>query len=84
MLGKTKSRGLYYPGPDFVYGAVTTFKDGGVAEGRCQSPFICICIFIIDFVIVSSSLWLLLGDRLEMHLHSCLINLSSQNPTNNN
>ncbi|XP_062874105.1 cilia- and flagella-associated protein 77 isoform X2 [Trichomycterus rosablanca] len=31
-LGKTKSRGLCYPGPDFVYGAVTTFQDGGVAE----------------------------------------------------
>ncbi|XP_027018585.2 cilia- and flagella-associated protein 77 [Tachysurus fulvidraco] len=31
-LGKIKSRGLSYPGPDFVYGAVTTFQDGGAAE----------------------------------------------------
>ncbi|KAF5901004.1 cilia- and flagella-associated protein 77, partial [Clarias magur] len=31
-LGKAKSRGLSFPGPDFVYGAVTTFQDGGVAE----------------------------------------------------
>ncbi|KAB5528662.1 hypothetical protein PHYPO_G00142820 [Pangasianodon hypophthalmus] len=31
-LGKTKSRGLSYPGPDFVYGAVTTLQDGGAAE----------------------------------------------------
>ncbi|KAF4074259.1 hypothetical protein AMELA_G00237590 [Ameiurus melas] len=31
-LGKTKSKGLSCPGPDFVYGAATTFQDGGVAE----------------------------------------------------
>ncbi|XP_060762715.1 cilia- and flagella-associated protein 77 [Neoarius graeffei] len=31
-LGKTKSRGMSYPGPDFVYGAVTTIRDGGAAE----------------------------------------------------
>ncbi|XP_053510130.1 cilia- and flagella-associated protein 77 isoform X2 [Ictalurus furcatus] len=31
-LGKTKSKGVSCPGPDFVYGAATTFQDGGVAE----------------------------------------------------
>ncbi|TSV94913.1 Cilia- and flagella-associated protein 77 [Bagarius yarrelli] len=31
-LGKIKSRGLSYPGPDFVYGKVCTVKDGGAAE----------------------------------------------------
>ncbi|XP_066510120.1 cilia- and flagella-associated protein 77-like isoform X2 [Hoplias malabaricus] len=31
-LGKTKSRGLSCPGPDFVYGAMTTVYDGGVPE----------------------------------------------------
>ncbi|XP_017307944.1 cilia- and flagella-associated protein 77 isoform X2 [Ictalurus punctatus] len=31
-LGKTKSKGVTCPGPDFVYGAATTFQDGGVAE----------------------------------------------------
>lgn len=33
-LRKIKSKGLFCPGPDFVYGAVTTFQDGGAAEGR--------------------------------------------------
>ncbi|KAL4623307.1 hypothetical protein GN956_G19158 [Arapaima gigas] len=32
VLGKTRSKGLSFPGPDFVYGAVTTINDGGVAE----------------------------------------------------
>ncbi|KAJ8413873.1 hypothetical protein AAFF_G00064710 [Aldrovandia affinis] len=31
-LGKIQSRGLSVPGPDFVYGTVTTIKDGGVSE----------------------------------------------------
>ncbi|KPP67273.1 hypothetical protein Z043_114154 [Scleropages formosus] len=31
-LGKTRSKGSSFPGPDFVYGAVTTVNDGGVAE----------------------------------------------------
>ncbi|RXN10400.1 cilia- and flagella-associated 77 [Labeo rohita] len=31
-LGKTKSRGLSYPGPDFVFGTATTVQDGGVPE----------------------------------------------------
>ncbi|XP_051539498.1 cilia- and flagella-associated protein 77-like isoform X2 [Myxocyprinus asiaticus] len=31
-LGKTKSRGLSCPGPDFVYGTPTTVQDGGVPE----------------------------------------------------
>ncbi|KAJ7993813.1 hypothetical protein DPEC_G00258610 [Dallia pectoralis] len=32
VLGKTKSHGLPCPGPDFVYGTVTTIQDGGVSE----------------------------------------------------
>ncbi|XP_012992052.3 cilia- and flagella-associated protein 77 [Esox lucius] len=32
VLGKTKSNGLAFPGPDFVYGTVTTTQDGGVSE----------------------------------------------------
>ncbi|KAI1900556.1 hypothetical protein AGOR_G00051140 [Albula goreensis] len=31
-LGKTRSKGLSFPGPDFVYGTVTAIKDGGVSE----------------------------------------------------
>ncbi|XP_062398339.1 cilia- and flagella-associated protein 77 [Sardina pilchardus] len=31
-LGRSKSKGLTCPGPDFVYGMVTTIQDGGVAE----------------------------------------------------
>ncbi|KAG5281509.1 hypothetical protein AALO_G00073050 [Alosa alosa] len=31
-LGRSKSKGLACPGPDFVYGMVTTIQDGGVAE----------------------------------------------------
>ncbi|XP_061117826.1 cilia- and flagella-associated protein 77 [Conger conger] len=31
-LGKTRSRGLSFPGPDFVYGMATTVRDGGVPE----------------------------------------------------
>ncbi|XP_036382004.1 cilia- and flagella-associated protein 77 [Megalops cyprinoides] len=31
-LGRTRSKGLAIPGPDFVYGTVTTVKDGGVSE----------------------------------------------------
>ncbi|KAL0978960.1 hypothetical protein UPYG_G00178500 [Umbra pygmaea] len=31
-LGKTKTKGLVCPGPDFVYGTVTTIQDGGVSE----------------------------------------------------
>ncbi|XP_030647616.1 cilia- and flagella-associated protein 77 [Chanos chanos] len=31
-LGKTRSRGLSCPGPEFVYGAVTAVRDGGVSE----------------------------------------------------
>ncbi|XP_012673208.2 cilia- and flagella-associated protein 77 [Clupea harengus] len=31
-LGRSKSKGLVCPGPNFVYGMVTTIQDGGVAE----------------------------------------------------
>uniref|UniRef100_UPI003F4FA18B cilia- and flagella-associated protein 77 isoform 2 n=1 Tax=Danio rerio TaxID=7955 RepID=UPI003F4FA18B len=31
-LGKSKSRGLSYPGPEFVFGTATTVQDGGVQE----------------------------------------------------
>ncbi|XP_067087412.1 cilia- and flagella-associated protein 77 [Osmerus mordax] len=31
-LGKTKTRGLLYQGPDFVYGTSTNIQDGGVSE----------------------------------------------------
>ncbi|MBH0219574.1 DUF4483 domain-containing protein, partial [Listeria monocytogenes] len=31
-IGKPISRGLILPGPDFVYGVVTTRQDGGVAK----------------------------------------------------
>ncbi|KAI5088451.1 cilia- and flagella-associated protein 77 [Silurus meridionalis] len=31
-IGKPISRGLTFPGPDFVYGIVTTRQDGGVAK----------------------------------------------------
>ncbi|KAG5840858.1 hypothetical protein ANANG_G00193120 [Anguilla anguilla] len=31
-LGKARSRGLSFPGPDFVYGMATSVRDGGVPE----------------------------------------------------
>nr|XP_054586305.1 cilia- and flagella-associated protein 77 [Nothobranchius furzeri] len=40
-LGKTRTRGLDVPGPDFVFGAKTTWNaDGGVAEGSCSSGYL--------------------------------------------
>ncbi|KAM9743040.1 cilia- and flagella-associated protein 77 isoform 2-T2 [Menidia menidia] len=32
-LGKTRSRGLTVPGPDFTFGTCNRVKDGGVAKG---------------------------------------------------
>src|SRR4029434_5795027 len=65
-LGRSKSKGLVCPGPNFVYGLVTTIQDRGVAEdgkGECvisgcvikmEEESVCVCVCVCLYIYTSS------------------------------